>query len=919
MKPISFAAKLEASAYLNFIYQKYFQDTFPDKSIDAEQVMTLLQTEIDALANMPFAIASDKNASSAYLRSAKAKFSFFWSLASLFKLAEFQQLGRLQTQFAEISIQQALRCALLEEKLITEESPDAYLPGIFILGLGKLGGNDLNFSSDVDIIAFFDKEQLPKRIQNSSTSIVSKCLKRMSTLLSANIEQEFVWRVDWRLRPNAATQYLCQSVEVAKDFYLFHAQPWHRLALIKARIVAGDNTTGQQFMEDIYSFLWRKNLDFRDVDEIKLIKQKINLEHPNLKHQRTLSKEVALNESARFNLKLGHGGIREIEFIVNALQLLWGGKKESLQTKSTLKNLAILANENLLEENISTQLAEAYQFFRQAENALQMMENLQSYHVPQEELAKEKLCTLLDCDFSDFEEQLIKQRSNVSEYFLEFFNLNEQESTNVAKVYTKIKNQYELTEASIEILDYWFDGFTFYGVNPQAGIQFQALTPLLIKEIKKSNIEFNEALSIIHTYFCMLPPGGQYLRLLLAKPKLLKKLIRPLLLSNAMRILLFQSPHIIEHFVDYKQTSANFEKDKHFVTFINDYEERLERLRRVTNENLYAIYLAYLLEKIDFDELEQQLSKKAQQLIELSLDVVLEELNMHNSPIAVIGFGKLGMQAMGPKSDIDVLFLFANKQQQEIAGKVTSRLVTAINSKMREGQVYELDDRLRPYGRSGNITISLESFDNYQIKHAKTWEHLALSSAEFIAGDESIIADFLQIKNNMLSMPRNLQAFYQDCFDMLQLIRKQRIIDGKDLFIAKLASGGQMELEYLINALILKYSINSPEIQTLSYFDKLHFLAKKENNDIAETAYFFRKFQSLVRLFGQEKTEIKELPSYIQTRILKDFNCASMDDFLALLEKKKCLVLTYIENFFADQKIIKDKKIEFKPVRWQND
>jgi len=214
--------------------------------------------------------------------------------------------------------------------------------GLFVFGMGKLGGYDLNFSSDVDLVAYYDPELLPVPELLGRSYICQRILLKLTKVLGQGGRSNFIWRVDWRLRPNASANTLAMSTEAAIEYYFYQASPWHRVALMKARVVAGDMQSGAEFMNQLRPFIWRQNLDYRALDELAEIKQRINLEHPALRTQRQW-REPINDDVNGFNVKLGSGGIREIEFIANALQLIWGGRFIQLREPNTIDALAALA------------------------------------------------------------------------------------------------------------------------------------------------------------------------------------------------------------------------------------------------------------------------------------------------------------------------------------------------------------------------------------------------------------------------------------------------------------------------------------------------------------------------------------------------------------------------------------------------
>jgi len=278
-----------------FSSSSYLQKISSKTSIDtrSSRIPSQLEKICHELENYKFEFNQDAlDHAQTILLNAKADFSFAWCLAELQDLISQAESGCWQTRFAELSIDFALRLAWLnvarKHKVIQNliVNCDGQVPGLFIFGMGKLGGNDLNFSSDVDLVAYFDPSNLPVPETLGKSYVCHQVLQQLTQLLSQNGAINFVWRVDWRLRPNASATSLAMSTQAAEDYYFYRASPWHRLALMKARVVAGDQVLGAQFLDVITPFIWRQNLDYRALDELAEIKQRINLEHPSLRPQR---------------------------------------------------------------------------------------------------------------------------------------------------------------------------------------------------------------------------------------------------------------------------------------------------------------------------------------------------------------------------------------------------------------------------------------------------------------------------------------------------------------------------------------------------------------------------------------------------------------------------------------------------------
>jgi glutamate-ammonia-ligase adenylyltransferase len=839
------------------------------------------------------------------LRRCKALFSYRWGLARVTQSLPADQLGHLQTAFAECSINAALRSCwampqfakLLPNDIATIRSD---VPGLFILGLGKLGGYDLNFSSDVDLIAFYDVERLPIAAVHGRSDVCHRVLQTLTQLLSKTVEGEFVWRVDWRLRPNASTMSLCMSTEIAEDFYFFHSQPWQRLAMIKARTIAGDINAGKQFLVTLEPYLWRQNLDFQMIDDIHRLKNKINLEHPQLKQSRDSGQLHELTQSDGFNLKLGRGGIREIEFIVNATQLLWAGKKPALRQTATTKLLSAILEVQLISFEDHENLLAAYTYLRWLEDTAQIQDNFQTHKLPVEPKQLSDYLALVGIEsHQEIQTTLAKHRQNVADIFDTLFKQSGNATFDEETALDHEPDWVEtLPERQKSLFMAWANGFAIYSVTPE---QSETLAPLytsLCKLLSDSGINRVAAIDKIHAFFNTIPKGPQYLRLLAQQPALLKNIVDPLIYSPHMTQLLEQSPHIVDYLLEpNSEPDRSTTFDSNFVIQTDDFEQQLERLRRFVNEQLYAACLQLLNGDIGAIALQQRLTALAVHSLTLGITITNKAMSLNESPIAIIGMGKLGMAAMAPMSDLDLIFVSCDNVELELANRYSQRLQHLMALRTREGRAYEMDMRLRPSGNSGPVTVSLKGFSHYQHNRAKTWEHIALCAGQSIAGATDLQQQISTVRSDVLSRPRNKQQLALDAAKMLWRLQSQRIgKSAKPGIDVKLRPGGLMELDYLCACICLL--IEPDQKATLLSYDEMVLSCAKRGlseasfaryksmipttNTITEATQFWRKLQIWGRIFGLDEQPIEQLKPDLAEKLLFDMQLPSMQ---ALSEK----------------------------------
>lgn len=731
------------------------------------------RTAHNALEALAGADASD-------LSGLKAQFNLGWAHLALTKHCPFERLGRLQSCFADGAVEIALRAAWQAEKLPGQPQ------GLFILGLGKLGGHDLNFSSDIDLIAYYDAETLPVPEARGQAYVASKVMKRLTKTLMPPHDPDFVYRVDWRLRPEASVTGLALSTARAQDFYFFRALPWHRLALLKARVIAGDRAVGDSFLADLSPFIWRQNLDFRAIDELAELKTRINLEHPRMKAERRTAKPI-MEHPLGFNVKLGTGGIREVEFITNAKQMIWGGKHYALRTTNTLSALDALKAQGLFEAADTDRLIDAYRDHRQLENALQMMRNGHEHVLPQDEDDWSGIAALMGETVQSLMSRTTHHRHIVSARFSAMFTVTPDASASTDPVLEVMPHLEEDTQA---IVDDWLSGFRRYNIRTSKRPRLKPLGAALARRVVTSDAP-DAGIRRVDAYLGSLLRSEQYLSLLAANPALLDALVGPLLHSPHMSVLLAQSPHIIDTFL------APFPPTIDFVLAERDYETRLERLRRFVNEGLFQNYHAFLTGTKNWRALADALTQQAEIVLEAALTIARDDLDAPDLAIAVVGMGKLGQSRMMPQSDLDLIFLFDDNVDRDLATKAVRRLSTILTTPLREGIAYELDMRLRPSGRSGPPAVTLSAFRRHHDQFARNWEHIALAPARIVAGDVGLGAQAEAIIADILSRPRDQAQLISDAHYMWGKIVEERIRSvPTDQFETKLRDGGLMMADF---------------------------------------------------------------------------------------------------------------------------
>lgn len=863
-------------------YLRGLIDRFPDVTDDIDN---LAYRSLDALAGLNVG-AGDFGEK---LVDIKARFALGWSALSLSKAVDFQTLGELQTTFAEQSINAALQAAWnIEARAIKLKPDDIPLTGLCVFGLGKLGGRDLNFSSDVDLIAFYDPDIFPVPQTRGHSYIANKILRRMTQFLKPRNQSEFVWRLDWRLRPEQSSSQLAMPIEMAEAFYFFRALPWHRLALMKARPIAGDIDMGARFLTTLAPFIWRQNLDYRTLDELAHLKSRINLEHPDLREERQ-ARDPIMTQAAGFNIKLGSGGIREIEFIVNGQQLIWGGKIYNLRIPNTLNALDGLVKSGKLDPVIKTRLADIYQRHRCLENAVQMLDNQQTHLIPKTRHKQTALTKILGWSWPELCAQIYDDRCFVNAEFTRMFSHFQGDETPIENLQKKpartttnkspvhglnphrfsapIEGQLSnLLPPARDIAEIWLSGFRTMRAQTGHDSVFRTLGETLLKHVFTARIDPNEAIGHVQNFLKDLSGSDQYLHLLARHDSLVSTLIPPLLHSPHMTTLLRQSPHIIDIFL----SEPNLQNTD-FIFASQDYETRLERLRRFVNENLFQNYSTFMnAPKTDnpAQALHKNLTRLSEATLDASLKIVAEDIGLSVLPMTVLGMGNMGSARMSPLSDLDLVFIFEDSTDPVMSQKIVRRLRTVLTAKMREGIAYELDMRLRPSGRAGPPAVLLKSFRDHHHNRAHNWEHIALVNARIVAGDRVLGAKVMQIAEKVLGRSRDIAQFKFDASTMWDRIATQRLEKTPpDHLRSKLRPGGLMQAEFTQACYrILGQTNENVEISQLD-----------------TSINFWSGLQLWERLLGLTGSPITDVPEFYIQSFLSHFNVADRQE-LSLLQ-----------------------------------
>jgi glutamate-ammonia-ligase adenylyltransferase len=806
--------------------------------------------------------------------------------------------GREWSRFAAWCIDTALKDAWAlpaNRKFAKDAVPGAAIPGLFVLGLGKLGGEDLNFSSDVDLIAFFDAETLPVPEGEGRGFVTARVLRDMGRVLGAG-SGDPVWRVDWRLRPDPSVTDLSMSSEAGLSYFHFQSEPWRRLAMMKARVVAGDMEAGARFMNDLKPFLWRKSLDFRMIDEIAELKTRIRNENPDIAEDAGDSDRLDVAEG--FHFKLDRGGIREIEFIANALQLVWGGRQPQLRVTHTVTALRALGQAGLLKPGVSDRLVAAYGMFRALENAVQGLADAQDYRAPAKPADRELVARM--AGFASWKEaarRIVAERAFVHEAFGDLFRSASQPATASGASVT-------LGVESARIVEEWRKGFARYGVSGEAKAALKSLPDALLSALPPGG-DADAGVARLDAFFRRLPPGGQYLALMASQPQFLADLVEPVVSGGWCARLLGQTPHVADSLIERRGDLVTdvvpVMEDVAFLNSERDYEGRLEAFRALVNERVFLACLAFQRGLTSHAEATRILTGIAEASLAIGCRLVADEYFPGRfggggaMPIAIVAMGKFGLSELTPGSDLDLVYLAREDVELDIADRFARRLSTALGTKMRGGVVYEIDTRLRPSGNAGPPVLRLSSLEKHQMERAGTWEHLALVPARIAFGGADSAAAFNAVKARVLSRPREPQQAVRDAHKMLARLREHRIRPAaKGVFSIKLRAGGLMESEYLAAFLSLQHGH--------SLYGREHLMPEA----LRDALGLWRRLQLIARTLGLEDAPLARPDDVV--RRLPD--AMQGGDLFEMMNARAAAVTALIDEIIIRPSGLKGKALE---------
>ncbi|MFA7534928.1 MAG: bifunctional [glutamate--ammonia ligase]-adenylyl-L-tyrosine phosphorylase/[glutamate--ammonia-ligase] adenylyltransferase [Desulfuromonadales bacterium] len=857
---------LGASSFLTGILCRradYFRDLFPGGEIKRRKTEAEMQAELVARIpeDAPFAELQKG------LRQYKAREILRIGGRDLCELAPLPEVTGELSDLAAACLEQAYRVcdALLRAEygapLLAAAAGAAPEEAAFtVLGMGKFGGRELNFSSDIDLIYFYSSEKGEtagvvnplgeRRNRIHLHQYFCKLGEMLTRAIGQATEDGFVFRVDLRLRPEGNNGDMATSLRSAEVYYESWGQSWERSALLKARPVAGCIALGEELLRDLEPFIYRRYLDYAMIEDIKQMKQKID---------RSLTRE---REGER-NLKLGRGGIREIEFFIQTLQLIYAGRNPSLRERNSLRALKVLQNQGLIKAEEFVILCEAYTFLRTVEHRIQVVQEQQTHNLPvrAEELrALARRCGYADTP--DFEKVLEDYRRAVEGIYRDLFYTSEAEIREEVRPEVNFlfdpaadpdlvkdileEKGFKNVEAAFETLITLRDGPPRAHLSQRGRRHLERIAPLLLQETLDSP-EPDMALLNLERFLTVLRARATFFALLAENREILRLLIALFGTSQFLSRIFIQHPEILDSLVSrsyavaIKEEAAMAAEVGVLLDQAADYEEKLDVLRRYRNEEMLRVALNDLHGHTAQAEGTAQLSALARVCLKKAFAIAREELIPRfglpfrrdedtEAGFAILGMGKLGGMELNYHSDLDIIFIyegegetrpaagteperFRPQSNPEYFARLAQRIISVLTLMTREGYVYQIDTRLRPSGNQGPLVTSLAAFERYHTQSAQLWERQALTKARVVVGPEPLARRIGELVRQIV-FERPLPAGSKEEIYRLRARMESEIArESSEGFNIKTGRGGLVDVEFLSQYLQLLHGAEHPRLQ----------------------------------------------------------------------------------------------------------
>ena len=784
------------------------------------------QTRLEAVLRDTAAIEADEadiEVAQRRLRRLKGDLHLLTALADVGGVWDLDQVTGALTRFADAALRAAAAVAVRVETArgrlrAAGLGPHGAMPGLFYIAMGKCGAYELNYSSDIDISIFYEPDALPLADGIEPQAFALRHAHLIVELLQARTLDGYVFRVDFRLRPDPSATPPAAPVAAALDYYETLGQNWERAAFIKARVAAGDLARGEAFLGELQPFIWRRNLDYAAIADVQSIKRQI---HVHKVDDRLDAKGA--------DVKLGHGGIREIEFFVQTQQLILGGRDPSLRSNRTIDALKALADAGHVPRKAAAELAEDYATLRALEHRAQMINDEQTHRLPENDAERRRIAALMgERDLRRFDARVGRLLRRVNDHYGQLFAEGEDLSSRFGSlVFTGVEDdpetlrtlsrmEFSQPERISAAIRAWHHGHIGATRSERGRELFTRLAPRLLEATHATGAP-DTAFSRFSDFFAGLSTGVQVQSLFLAQPKLFEMIVQVMAFAPQLAAALARRPAALDALLD-RGFFAPFEGGEAIHAFElalaraePGFEAAMDAVRRVHREQAFRVMVQVMSGAASAAEAGPAFADLADAVIRVLAPVSLRETARLGGDfpgqVAVVALGKCGSREMTAGSDLDLMTIYRASDGAAVSAikgwsaetfyaRFTQRLIAALSAQTSEDGLYEVDLRLRPSGTAGPVAVSAAAFENYYAADAETWEFLALTRARVAWAStpafEAFVAGAIE---QALRRPRDRARSAHDVREMRDLMAEERPPTG--FWDMKLSTGGLVDIEFV--------------------------------------------------------------------------------------------------------------------------
>ncbi|WP_420392803.1 bifunctional [glutamine synthetase] adenylyltransferase/[glutamine synthetase]-adenylyl-L-tyrosine phosphorylase [Acuticoccus sp.] len=866
----------------------------------ADDLAGLLAQPLGAtVAKARVAPSGDVSDVGARLRRAKGRVALAVALADLLGGADVATVTEALSAVADEAIATALASVLLAAA-VKGVAPEPETSGLVVLALGKLGGEELNFSSDVDLVVLFDPDRAEPAGIDGKQAV--RLIQAMTRVLQARTGDGYVFRVDLRLRPDPGATPVAMSTRAAVAYFQNRARAWERQAMIKARQVAGDRAAGNAYLRALEPTVWRLAYDFTVIDDTMAMRDQI-----------AAVRGAGALTLPGHNVKLGRGGIREIEFFVQSLQRIAGGRDRALRGRRTVEMLEALAARGWIAREPSDELTAAYERLRRVEHRLQMVDDAQTHVLPAAE-GLPRLARMMR--LADFEEEMLATLERVHLHFASLTGVVGQTNPLLAPVAVGFPVPTPVAEAFAAAMDGWTAGRHAGLKGERSRRLLRAVEPDL-RHAVASSADPEATIAALDDFLARLPASVELLARLDRHRELIAALVLIVSTSPRLATELARRTHLLDVLIDPQFFGRLAEPDvwatqlQELVAREADYEAKLDIMRTFGQEQALLIDVRVLTSSLSGPEASRAMTDLADVAVDRALEVAREAFEVRHGRlagggVALLALGKFGGQEMTATSDLDVVFLYdcdADAGESDGAKglspghyytRLAQRFIAALAAPTARGTLYEVDLRLRPSGRAGPLATHIRSFARYHAESAWTWEHMALTRARIVAGDARLAAQAMAVIHEALSRDREREELGREIAAM-----RARMAAQSEAGL-KLMAGGQVDIEFIAQHAVLSRGLFAPaDTGTVAMLERARdhgTLPADACETLTGTYAFYQRLAQLLSIASEGSLTVADAPAALQRLLVRAGEAPDLAFLEADIAERRSTVRTLFEQ-----------------------